>query len=157
MGIGAALSLPLYLATYRMMPVLVTELPYWPAGYELFNLSRYALCLLVMLPATVAAGMTLPLLTAALIRSGWGERSIGGVYGINTVGSIAGAALAAMILLPMVGLKWLLLSGAALDVALGGLLLPRATARGCGSPARAVPYPHLTLPTLFPLSYSALC
>jgi spermidine synthase len=138
MGIGAALSLPLYLATYRMMPVLVTELPYWPAGYELFNLSRYALCLLVMLPATVAAGMTLPLLTAALIRSGWGERSIGGVYGINTVGSIAGAALAAMILLPIVGLKWLLLSGAALDVALGGWLLHRANARGRGSPVRDI-------------------
>ena len=131
MGLGALLSLPLYLLTYTAMAPLVRTLPDVTGGYALFSIARYALCLLVMLPATAAAGMTLPLITGALLRAGWGERSIGAIYGVNTIGSVVGVALAGLIAMPLVGLKGLLVGGAVIDVALGIWLL-HLTARWKG-------------------------
>ena len=81
------------------------------------------ICLTVMLPATICAGMTLPLITRFLMRGANGERALGRVYGVNTLGSIAGVALAALVLLPLLGLKWMIVCGAAIDVALGVWLL----------------------------------
>ena len=51
---------------------------------------RYGMALAVMLPATILAGMTLPLITMMLVRGPFGERSVGWVYGVNTLGSIVG-------------------------------------------------------------------
>jgi predicted membrane-bound spermidine synthase len=128
MGIAAALSLPLFHAvSYDAVAWMVANLPGRPGGYALFNLSRYALCLLVMLPVTVLAGMTLPLITGTLLRAGSGERAIGGVYGVNTVGSVFGAGAAALFGLPWLGLKGLILVAAALDIALGLWLLERSS------------------------------
>src|ERR1043165_9673538 len=76
-----------------------------------------------MLPATICAGMTLPLITRSLIGGAAGERAIGQVYAVNTLGSIIGAALAGLVLLPWLGLKRLLITGALLDVAVGLWLL----------------------------------
>ena len=50
-------------------------------------------------------------------------RAIGQVYGVNTFGSIVGAALAGLVLMPLLGLKWLLIVGASVDLALGVALL----------------------------------
>ncbi len=128
MGLAALASLPLYLTTFWVMPSLVTDLPGGPGAYAWFNLSKYGLCLVVMLPATVLAGMTLPVITGTLLHSGYGERSIGRVYGINTIGSVVGAALAGLLALPLLGLKGLVVAGAALDIALGVWVLDRAAA-----------------------------
>lgn len=69
---------------------------------------------LVLLPPTAAMGATLPLLSVALVR----EESQPGLvlselYGINTLGAFAGAALAGFALLPLAGAR-LSLAGAAL-------------------------------------------
>lgn len=126
MGLAALASLPLYLATFGLMSGLVRSLSGQPGGYELFNLGRYGLALLVMLPSTVLAGMTLPLITGALLRAGRGERTIGRVYGLNTIGSVAGAGIAGLLALPYLGLEGLIAAGAAIDVGLGLLLLERS-------------------------------
>ena len=47
-------------------------------GYRAFIGFRYLVSLLIMLPATFCAGMTLPLITRILMKSG-GERAIGQV------------------------------------------------------------------------------
>jgi predicted membrane-bound spermidine synthase len=75
-----------------------------------------------MLPATFCAGMTLPLLTGALLRRGAGEAAIGQVYAANTLGAIAGVLFAVHVGLPALGLKGTLLAGAVVDVALGLVL-----------------------------------
>src|SRR3970282_446292 len=49
--------------------------------------------------------MTLPLLTAALLRRGAGEAAIGQVYAANTLGAIAGVILAVHARLPLLRLK----------------------------------------------------
>ncbi|OYV65742.1 MAG: hypothetical protein B7Z72_12065, partial [Gemmatimonadetes bacterium 21-71-4] len=61
---------------------------------------------------------------------GAGERAIGTVYGVNTLGSIAGVIIAGLVLMPVLGLKWLLISGAVVDIGLGvALLRPSALDR----------------------------
>lgn len=72
-----------------------------------------------MLPAAFCAGMTLPLLTTELLRSGSGERSIGAIYGFNTIGSIAGVLIAIHLAMPLLGLKNMIILGAGIDIALG--------------------------------------
>src|SRR5580765_4767416 len=55
-----------------------------------------------------------------------GERALGNVYGVNTLGSILGAAVAGLALLPLLGVRGLLIAGALIDVVLGVVLLLRA-------------------------------
>ena len=56
--------------------------------------------MLVMIPATFCAGITLPLITRTLVLGGLGERAIGTVYAVNTLGSIIGVSIAALVLMP---------------------------------------------------------
>ena len=123
MGTLAIATLPVYLWSFGWMVSLQDAVALTDGGYRIFAVARYALCVLVMFPATVCAGMTLPLITRTLYMTHAGERAIGRVYGINTLGSIAGVAVAGLVLMPLLGLKWLLVAGALLDVALGVLLL----------------------------------
>jgi predicted membrane-bound spermidine synthase len=122
MGVLAVATLPLYAACFDIMAYVLRALARTDQGYALFNLTSITLAAAVMLPATICAGMTLPLVTALLLRHGHGERQVGQVYGINTFGAIAGVILAVHLLIPAVGLKWSLAFGAAVDVALGVVL-----------------------------------
>lgn len=129
MGLCALATLPLYAWTFDAMAWLLSGLARNDAGYALFTLALKVLSLAVMLPATVCAGMTLPLITVQLFRSSVGERALGQVYAANTLGAIAGVLLAVHLLLPLLGLKWALVLGAAIDIALGAwMLAPRRVA-----------------------------
>ena len=126
MGSLAIATLPVYLWSFGAMAWLLAALDLTSEGYTTFSLARYGLCLVVMLPATFCAGITLPLITRMLLTRGAGEGAIGQVYAVNTLGSIVGAALAGLVLLPVLGLKWLLVFGALIDVGLGVWLLVQA-------------------------------
>lgn len=128
MGLLALATLPAYGLTFRVMGWLVGALERTDGGYALFTAASNGIALAVMLPATFCAGMTLPLITVALLRAGTGERSIGAVYAANTVGAIAGVVFAIHVGLPALGLKNLVLLGAAVDVAVGLALLWTAAA-----------------------------
>jgi spermidine synthase len=123
MGLAALATLPVYDWTFLLMEWLLKGLARTEAGYLLFNVSGAAIAALVMLPATFCAGMTLPLITGALLRRGAGEAAIGQVYAANTLGAIAGVLVAVHAGLPLLGLKGTLILGAAVDVALGLVLL----------------------------------
>ena len=122
MGLAALATLPVYDLTFTLMEALLKGIARTDTGYLLFNVSGAGLAALVMLPATFCAGMTLPLITAALLRRGAGEAAIGQVYAANTLGAIAGVILAVHAGLPVLGLKGTLIAGAVVDVALGLLL-----------------------------------
>ncbi len=77
--------------------------------------------------------MTLPLITHILLQHAGGERAIGRVYAWNTLGSITGVTVAALVLLPMLGLKAMLIGAGALDAALGITLLVLAGGRTAGA------------------------
>lgn len=93
-------------------------------GYGLLGIQSFGLALLLMLGPTFCAGMTLPLLTRAALAS-IGERALGSIYAWNTAGSIVGIAVAVLILLPALGLKYALVVGALVDLLLGVLLLAK--------------------------------
>lgn len=151
MGILALGTLLVYSGSFSVMGFLVESIPKTDGGYTLFNLSSHLIAAAIMLPATFCAGMTLPLITYTLLRQGVGERSIGAVYGANTVGAILGVFFAIHLGLPLLGLKGLLVFGAVLDVGLGLVILwrctPMASAQRNVITAAAVGY--LALVTLF--------
>jgi len=129
MGLLALATLPLYHLTFDVMALLMAALTRSETGYLLFNLAGQGLSAFIMLPVTFCAGMTLPLITVALLRDGAGEATIGKVYAANTLGAIAGVLFALHLGLPGLGLKGTLLAGALVDVLLG-LVLLRHTALG---------------------------
>jgi spermidine synthase len=166
MGVLAVATLPLYASMFDAMAFAMRTLTRTEEGYRLYLLVSAAMACAVMLPATICAGMTLPLITAILMRQGNGEREIGRVYGVNTVGAIAGVLLAVHLLIPWLGLKWALAFGAAVDVALGIVLWrmhagqPAATAgpgdgaawgRGLAVAAVAAAATMVVVPLLSPL------
>ena len=91
--------------SFDWMAFLIQGLDQNAEGYELFTVAKYGIALAVMLPATFCAGITLPLITRMLLNAGSGERAVGAVYSVNTFGSIVGAGLAALVLMPLLGLK----------------------------------------------------
>lgn len=142
MGLMALATLPFYVASFDWIASLMTTFAKTDPGYVGFTAARYALCLVIMLPATFCAGMTLPIITRTLIRSGEGEAAIGRVYAWNTLGSIVGVALGGLVLLPLIGVKAMLVAGAALDMAIGVLLVLRSTDRRIGTGWLAFPSPR---------------
>jgi spermidine synthase len=134
MGVLALSTLPLYMSSFDWTASLLATFARNDAGYNGFTLARYALCLAIMFPATFCAGMTLPLITRVLLTSGSGERAIGAVYAWNTLGSIIGVVIGGLVLLPLVGLKLMLILGAAIDMGIGLVLISKS--RTSRKPAR---------------------
>ena len=127
MGTAALLTLPVYSMSFEWMQTLLSALNGTESGFVVFSMGSHLIALAVMLPATFLAGMTLPLFTFVMMKSGSGEKSIGRVYAANTLGAIVGVLFAINIGLPVLGLKNLIAFGAALDVILGVVLLARST------------------------------
>ena len=119
MGSLAALSLPAYNMTFDFMAWCLATFTRTASGYVAFNLVSQSIAALVMIPTTFCAGMTLPLLTQELMRRGTGERAIGTIYSVNTLGAIVGVLLTVHILMPLIGVKGVILGGAAIHISLG--------------------------------------
>jgi spermidine synthase len=130
MGALALLTLPAYNYTFDFMAWAIGTFTPTEGGYTAFNVVSQGIALAIMLPATFCAGMTLPLLTHSLLKRGAGERAIGTVYAANTLGAIAGTLAAIHLLMPFVGVKGVVVSGALLHMALGvtGLMLAQRAA-----------------------------
>jgi predicted membrane-bound spermidine synthase len=129
MGLCAVATLPLYRLGVVGMSLAFNEDANPESMWWVFNVVRYAVCLLIMLPATFCAGMTLPLLTHVMLRRGEPESAVGRIYAVNTLGAIGGAVSAGLLLMPIIGLKGVIILGAAIDLALGIWALRDAVAR----------------------------
>jgi spermidine synthase len=129
MGTAAVLTVPLYARSFDWMAIILLGLKQNDFGYTMFTGLSQGITLLIMVPTTFLAGTTLPLFTHVLLRHREGERAIGRIYAANTVGAIAGVLIAVHILMPLLGLKPLIGVAAALDVALGIVLLARSGAK----------------------------
>lgn len=123
MGMLAVATLPVYQASFGWMSTLLGTLAPGDSGYAAFAVGRYLLCLLVMLPATFCAGMTLPLITKLLLDRSGSESAVGLVYAFNTGGAILGIVLAALLLLPILGVRGVIVAGGVLDIGVGAGLL----------------------------------
>jgi spermidine synthase len=104
----------------RLMGVSPAPLRHWSVAF--------LVPFLLLLPATVAMGATLPAaerLFSRLRQDGW---SVGGLYAANTLGAVAGTMLTTMVIAPALGFKAALYGLAALNI-LGGLLILSGPAR----------------------------
>jgi spermidine synthase len=128
MGLAALATVPLYDWTFEAMAFALGALARTDGGYLAFNLASHGIAMAVMLPSTFLAGMTLPLITHRLLVLGHGERAIGQAYALNTLGAILGVFVAIHLLIPLLGLKAVIVAGAAIDIGLGVFLLARTTA-----------------------------
>ena len=129
MGTLAISTLFFYQELFSLLEWILQFLPRTPSGYLRYNILSAGFALLVMLPTAACAGMTLPLLTRALISVGGGEKAIGRVYAANTAGAILAVFAASLILLPILGLKGTMIVGGGIDLALGVFLLAKSRRR----------------------------
>ncbi len=93
---------------------------------------RFALALVAVTPATFLMGLTLPLLTQALVqRLDDAGRSLGALYAANTAGAVLGTLIAGFVLIEWLGLTGTSLVAVALNLLAGGgaLALARTAAR----------------------------
>jgi len=90
-------------------------------------LVAFSVPLVVLLPATIAMGGTLPAMDRLFSRMRFGDRSVGGLYGANTFGAVLGTLAATFWLIPLFGHRATLLILAAVNVvcALSVLLIRR--------------------------------
>jgi len=123
MALLALMTLVIYGQTFDWMAAFLNTVRQNDNGYVLFNLFSHGVCLALMLPVTICAGMTLPLITKLLLDRGFGEASIGRVYAVNTLGSITGVLAAVHVVMPLMGLRQVIVVGAAVDLGLGLWLL----------------------------------
>ena len=121
MAVVAILSLPVYNQTFGLMADVVRAFAHNAQGYIGVTVSSHAIAMLVMIPTTFFCGMTLPVMTHVLLRAGEGERAIGAVYAWNTAGAIVGVIVAVHVLMPLIGIKGLVIAGAAMQFALAVL------------------------------------
>jgi spermidine synthase len=119
MATAALGSLVVYGWSFGWMAEIVQMLSKTDGGYKAYTLLSQVICWALMLPVTVLAGMTLPLITTVLFRSQSGEAAIGKVYAANTWGAIAGILVAAHIAMPYLGLRNVVVLGAGVDLVLG--------------------------------------
>jgi spermidine synthase len=82
---------------------------------------RFGLAALVLLVPTTLMGGTLPVLTRAFTGADRNElqRSLGLLYGLNTLGAVVGTALAGLFLIEHVGIRASLWATAAVNIGLG--------------------------------------
>lgn len=97
-----------------------------PEAYPLYHLVQATICFLVMLVPTICLGMTLPLVsriaTDEVARTG---RRVGLVFSVNTLGTVLGAGLTGLVLLPFLGLARVFGLGIAINVLIGLVILYR--------------------------------
>ncbi|MCL2688450.1 MAG: hypothetical protein FWE57_01210 [Chitinispirillia bacterium] len=119
MGITAISTIFTYGNMFKLMSFTMNSLGRSEGGYILFNIVSHVICMIIMLPTTICAGMVIPLVIHMLYKRGYGEQTIGKVYAVNTAGGIIGVVLSVWVLMETVGLKYLIIIGAALDMAVG--------------------------------------
>jgi spermidine synthase len=123
LGIGAvAFAVPLLVGLaerfYPAMPESVA------GSFWLLSLVRFGWCTLILIVPTALMGGTLPVLTKWSVRTGLSiGRGAGILYAINTFGAVLGAAAGGFYLVPRLGLPTSAGVAAAVNIAIGAIIL----------------------------------
>ena len=123
MALAAVLSLWLYHFSFDWMAFLMDTLQQKASTYNTYLFFSGLISMAIMLPATFCAGMTLPLITRLIIKTDKKENGVGYVYSANTLGAIIGIFLSVHVIMPVLGMKNLIIIGALTDLGLGIYLL----------------------------------
>ncbi len=114
------------LALIAIIPAVNDHLPVW-LGLDPSPLAHWAIAFavpfLMLLPATLAMGGTLPAADRLVVRLRRDGLGLGGVYGANTLGAMAGALGTTFFILPALGHSATLIVLAALNLVAAAVLL----------------------------------
>lgn len=153
----AALEIAIALLAVASLPLFALAESLYGAVYRsndgagpLVGLARAGLVALVLVAPAMAMGGTLPLFCRQFVRTrAHVAAPTGRLYAVNTLGAAAGCLLAGFVLVPHLGLRASLLTGAALNLAAAGIALalslpdaePAPSARNGAVPGkRSVPW-----------------
>lgn len=85
--------------------------------------TRFLLAALVMIVPTIAMGCMFPVVSSILVdQTGVLGRRLGKAYGLNTLGAVAGASLAGLVLIPAIGMQKSIIVGASANVLAGSVV-----------------------------------
>ncbi len=121
------------------------SLPLLDAGessYALFKPLAFLVVALALLPPTVLIGGSLPVLVRATQRRSTVVAVTGRLYSFNTLGSVAGAALAAFVLLPHWGMFATAAAASMLNLAIA-IIVWRTFGDSEAPPVKSTPVPAL--------------
>lgn len=91
--------------------------------YTLLNLFRFVLAFVVILVGTAFMGGTLPVLARHFVHSVEHAGSgVGLLYGLNTLGAVAGVVLSGFVLIPFAGVHQALVTAVVLNLVIAGVL-----------------------------------
>jgi spermidine synthase len=125
-----ALAVPLLFRLVDYLYAFIWEQTH--PGFYAFNLWRFVLSCLVLLVPTTLMGATLPVLSAALLRSpGYKATAVTRLYTCNLLGAIFGTIGAGFFLLPALGLRLTIFTAAAINFIIGvaAILIDRRDTR----------------------------
>jgi len=109
-------------------------------------LIRFGLAFVALAPVTMLMGMSLPVLTRHLVREDpqVGDR-IARLYGLNTLGAVAGLVASGYLLIELIGLRGTTLVAVGLNLCAGGgaVLVSRVSGAAAGPGPAAGPRPPL--------------
>ena len=119
MGIALyALAVPFLFSLVDNLYALIWQ--HFHPGFFVFSLWRFLLSCLMLLVPTTLMGATLPLLSAALVRSaGQTATSVTRLYTRNLAGAICGSIIAGFFLLPVFGVRATILTAAIINIMIG--------------------------------------
>lgn len=128
--IALAASLFVSMFAYELIPYwflrLSALLSRRVESYPVYQFFQGLVCFLVMFGPAAFLGMTLPLVsrvaTIELTRTG---RSVGQVFAVNTIGTVLGAVVTGLWIMPMLGLARTFAVGIALNALIGLAVLKR--------------------------------
>lgn len=118
-GVAAyALAVPLLFRLVDYLYAFIWERTH--PGFYAFNLWRFLLSSLVLLVPTTLMGATLPVLSAATLRSpDYKPTAITRLYTCNLAGAIFGTIVAGFLLLPSLGIQLTIYTAAAINLSIG--------------------------------------
>lgn len=119
-GVSLLATMPLYAELPFTFQKLQSVIARTEAGYPFHEILKYLFCLAIMLPPTLASGAALPFATdvASRLKCQVGQPT-GRVFAANTMGTIFGAMLGGLFLLPWLGVQLTLELGISVNIAFG--------------------------------------
>lgn len=123
LALCAVASVPLFRATTPLFQVVHRALGAGGLdGHTGFLLVRFLLVFLLMLAPVTLMGMTLPVMVGVFGRRRHSyDREAGQLYGLNTLGAVAGTLAAGFLLIPALGLFGAACAAGALQLGIAGL------------------------------------
>jgi len=128
---GTAVSMILTLPLYERLPyylmIISATIPNQPENFPAFLRLEFLFCFMIMLVPTIFSGMSLPVASRIANRDMQVlGKSIGGIFAINTIGSVFGVLITGLVLIPLLGVKLSIELGVLLNGLLGIFIFYKA-------------------------------